>query len=82
MLEMRHALNNALTSVLGNSELLLLEPGALTRPQRSQVETIRNMATRMHEILQRLSSLDAELKLLERQNENERQNQARAAAAS
>lgn len=82
MLEMRHALNNALTSVLGNSELLLLEPGALTGPQRSQVETIRNMATRMHEILQRLSSLDAELKLLERQSENERQNQARAAAAS
>ena len=25
MLEMRHNLNNALTSVLGNSELLLLE---------------------------------------------------------
>jgi signal transduction histidine kinase len=82
MLEMRHTLNNALTSVLGNSELLLLEPGTLAGPQRSQVETIRNMATRMHEILQRLSSLDAELKLLERQNENERQRQARAAAAS
>src|SRR5512146_1876234 len=30
MAEMRHALNNALTSVLGNAELLLLEPGAMS----------------------------------------------------
>ena len=29
MLDNRHSLNNALTSVLGNAELLLLEPGAL-----------------------------------------------------
>ena len=32
MLEMRHSLNNALTSVLGNSDLLLLEPGSLVGP--------------------------------------------------
>ena len=30
MLEMRHNLNNALTSVLGNSDLLLLEPGSFS----------------------------------------------------
>jgi len=31
MLEMRHNMNNALTSVLGNSDLLLLEPGVVQR---------------------------------------------------
>ena len=38
VLEMRHNLNNALTSLLGNSELLLLEPGALSAEARPQVE--------------------------------------------
>jgi len=61
MLDMRHTINNALTSVLGNSELLLLEPGALKAEERSQIQTIRNMALRMHEILQRFSSLEKEL---------------------
>ena len=62
MLEMRHSLNNALTSVLGNSELLLLEPGALSAPVREQVDTIRSMALRIHEIVQRFSSLETELR--------------------
>jgi signal transduction histidine kinase len=61
MLEMRHNLNNALTSVLGNSELLLLEPGALSANARAQIETIRSMSLRMHEVLQRFSSLEKEL---------------------
>lgn len=65
MLEMRHGFNNALTSVLGNSELLLLEPGTLSASARSQIETIRNMALRMHEVLQRFSSLEKELNVLE-----------------
>ena len=65
MLEMRHSLNNALTSVLGNSELLLLEPGALSAPVREQIEIIRNMALRMHEIIQRFSSLELEMKVAE-----------------
>jgi signal transduction histidine kinase len=62
MLDKRHSLNNALTSVLGNSELLLLEPGALSAPVRDQIDTIRNMALRMHEIIQRFSSLEAEMR--------------------
>jgi signal transduction histidine kinase len=70
MLEMRHNLNNALTSVLGNSELLLLDPGTLPAGQRSQLETIRNMAGRMHEVLQRFSSLETEMRFMERQKEN------------
>ena len=65
MLEMRHSLNNALTSVLGNSELLLLEPGAFSAPVREQIEIIRNMSLRMHEIIQRFSSLEMEMKVAE-----------------
>ena len=67
VIEMRHTLNNALTSVLGNSELLLLEPGAFSAGVCSQIDTIRNMALRMHEILQRFSSLEKELTFVERQ---------------
>jgi len=67
MLEMRHSFNDALTSVLGNSELLLLEPGSLSAESRSQLATIRNMSLRMHEILQRFSSLEKELCIVEKQ---------------
>lgn len=62
MIEMRHSFNNALTSVLGNSELLLLEPGALSGEVREQVATIHSMALRMNEILQRFSSMEAEMR--------------------
>lgn len=80
ILEMRHSLNNALTSVLGNSELLLLEPGSLTANARSQIDTIRNMALRMHEVLQRFSSLEKELSVVEKQAEKEKQGRSQAAA--
>lgn len=64
MLEMRHNLNNALTSVLGNSDLLLFEPGTLSAPVRAQIETIRHMTLRINEILQRFSSLEKELNVV------------------
>jgi signal transduction histidine kinase len=67
MIEMRHNLNNALTSVLGNSDLLLLEPGSLSAQTRSQIETIRNMALRIHEIMQRFSSLEKEMNVVAQQ---------------
>lgn len=67
MIEMRHSLNNALTSVLGNSDLLLLEPGSLSAQPRSQIETIRNMALRIHEIMQRFSSLEKEMNVVAQQ---------------
>jgi signal transduction histidine kinase len=67
MLAERHALNNALTSVLGNAELLLLDAQNLPPATYSQIETIRNMAVRMHEILQRFSSLEKELKIMDQQ---------------
>jgi signal transduction histidine kinase len=82
ILEMRHSLNNALTSVLGNSELLLLEPETLSAGARSQIETVRNMALRMHEILQRFSSLEKELTVIERQTEKANTAKALKAAAT
>jgi signal transduction histidine kinase len=80
IIEMRHTLNNALTSVLGNAELLLLEPGAFSAGVCSQIDTIRNMALRMHEILQRFSSLEKEMKFLEKQTAEEQSIATQAAA--
>ena len=71
MLEMRHNLNNALTSVLGNSDLLLLEPGSLSAQTRAQIETIRNMTLRIHEIMQRFSSLEKEMNVVAQQAERD-----------
>ena len=63
IVEARHGLANALTSVLGNSELVLLDSGAeLGAEVRGQLETIHAMSLRMHETLQRLSSLDIEMR--------------------
>jgi len=81
MLEMRHAFNDALTSVLGNSELLLLEAGSLSAESRSQLATIRNMSLRMHEILQRFSSLEKELCIVEKQAGRETKSEASLATA-
>jgi len=71
MVEMRHNLNNALTSVLGNSDLLLLEPGSLSAQTRAQIETIRNMTLRIHEIMQRFSSLEKEMNVVAQQAERD-----------
>lgn len=79
MLEMRHSLNDALTSVLGNSELLLSQAGILSAPAREQLETIRNMSLRMHEIFQRFSSLEIELRYAD-QRKGDKAAHARAAA--
>jgi signal transduction histidine kinase len=81
ILEMRHSLNNALTSILGNSELILLEEETLSPAASSQIETIRNMGLRMHEVLQRFSSLEKELKVAEKQAQTETIAKAQAAGA-
>ena len=59
---MKHSVNNALTSMLGNAELLLLEPGQLSAQSLAQIKTIHNMALRINEIMQRFSSLANEMK--------------------
>jgi signal transduction histidine kinase len=71
MLEMRHSLNNALTSLLGNSDLLLIEPGSLSAESRAQIETIRNMTLRIHEVMQRFSSLETEMNVVAQQVERD-----------
>lgn len=78
--EMRHNTNNALTSVLGNAELLTLEPG-LPAPALSQAETILNMALRLHEVFRRFASLEEELSVAARQSGKEVA-QSRATAAA
>lgn len=82
MIEMRHSLNNALTSVLGNSDLLLLEPGSLSAQSRAQVETIRNMALRIHEIMQRFSSLEKEMNVVAQQAQTDAGKSYAAAAGA
>lgn len=67
MIEMRHNVNNALTSVLGNAELLALEPG-LPANVAAQADTVRNMALRLHEVFQRFSSIEKELSVAARES--------------
>jgi signal transduction histidine kinase len=67
MVEMRHNVNNALTSVLGNAELLTLEPG-LPANVLDMADTIGNMALRLHEIFQRFSSIEKELSVAARES--------------
>jgi len=62
MLEMKHNINNALTSILGNAELLLLEPGQLTAQSLQQIKTVQHMSLRLNEIMQRFSSLASEIR--------------------
>ena len=80
IIDMRHNLNNALTSILGNSELLLMGADGLQNQSQSQVETIRNMAIRMNEVMKRFSSLEKELNAVARQSD-EQKGKSQAAAA-
>jgi signal transduction histidine kinase len=81
IVDMRHGLNNALTSLLGNSDLLLIEPGSLSAQARAQIETIRNMTLRIHEVLQRFSSLEKEMNVVAQQVERDSGKYRVAAAA-
>jgi len=69
MLEMRPSVNNALTSILGNADLLLLEPEQVTAECRDQIRTVHTMALRLHEIMQRFSSLAAEMRAGEKESQ-------------
>jgi signal transduction histidine kinase len=71
MLEVRHDLNNSLTSVLGNAELLLLDADSLPASARDQLQTIHEMALQMHEIMQRASSVAAEARTAENPSQDE-----------
>jgi len=71
MLDMKHSLNNALTSMLGNAELLLLEPGQLSSQSLAQIKTIHSMALRINEVMQRFSSLASEMRDAETASQGE-----------
>ena len=66
MLEMRHGFNNALTSVLGNAELLLLQSEVLDAGMQEQLETVHAMTLRLHEMMQRFTSLEVEMQCTEK----------------
>jgi len=63
-----HGLANALTSVLGHSELMLMEEG-VPDAVRERLATIHASSMGIHGILQRLSVLDRELQMAERRAE-------------
>jgi signal transduction histidine kinase len=81
MLEMRPSVNNALTSVLGNADLLLLEPGQASGESREQIQTIHTMALRLNEIMQRFSSLSAEMRAGEKDSQAETEAASQRVAA-
>ena len=71
MLDMRPSVNNALTSVLGNADLLLLDAESIHPDAREQIRTIHTMALRLNEIMQRFSSVAAEMRAGEKESQAE-----------
>jgi hypothetical protein len=68
LLEARPGMINALTSLLGNADLILLSGEPLPPECREQVRTIRTMALRLNEMFQRLFSLENEMELNDRKS--------------
>jgi hypothetical protein len=68
LLDARPGMINALTSLLGNADLILLSGAPLPPECREQVRTIRTMALRLNEMVQRLSSLENEMELNDRKS--------------
>ena len=60
MQQVRHSLNNALASVLGNAELLLLE--SLPVGTRERLTNIHSGALQLHEIMRRMAQLESQIK--------------------
>jgi signal transduction histidine kinase len=71
MSDMKHNVNNALTTILGNAELLLLEPGQLSVQSLHQIKTMHSMTLRINEIMQRFSSLASEIREAENASQPE-----------
>jgi signal transduction histidine kinase len=60
VLESRHQINNTLSSVLGNSELLLMEPKTLGSQAREQIRSIHKMSLRLYELVQRMGEVETD----------------------
>ena len=80
MTDMKHSVNNALTSMIGNAELLLLEPGQLSKQSLAQIKTIHSMAMRINEIMQRFSTLASEMREAENASQAETEDASAAHA--
>jgi signal transduction histidine kinase len=61
---LRHEVNNPLTGILGNAEMLLARRDRLPASAIERLETIANLAVRLRETVQRLSSA-AELRQID-----------------
>src|SRR5205085_9961543 len=70
--EMRHNINNALTAVLGNAELMMLESDLVLGSAREQVQIVHAMALRIHQTMQELSSLENKLAATEKETTHTR----------
>jgi signal transduction histidine kinase len=81
MLDMRPSVNNALTSVLGNADLLLLDAQSIHPDAREQIRTIHTMALRLNEIMQRFSSVAAEMRAGEKESQAETSTVSQISAA-
>ena len=53
---LRHELNNPLTGILGNAEMLLRHPEGLSTDAVPRVETIADLAVRLRETIRRISN--------------------------
>jgi signal transduction histidine kinase len=53
---LRHEVNNPLTGILGNAEMLLARRDRLPASAIERLETIAHLAVRLREIVRRLSS--------------------------
>jgi signal transduction histidine kinase len=76
MTDMKHNMNNALTSMLGNAELLMLEPGQLSSESLIQIRTVHSMALRINEIMLRFSTLSNEMREAEKASQAETEAEA------
>jgi signal transduction histidine kinase len=81
MLDVRPSVNNALTTVLGNADLLLLDAESIHPDAREQIRTIHTMALRLNEIMQRFSSVAAEMRAGEKESQPETNNVSQISAA-
>lgn len=71
MLEMSHIVNDALTSLVGNADLLLLAAEPVSAQGCDQIRTIRAMGLRLSQVMQRFSSLASEIGAVEKQSQAE-----------
>jgi signal transduction histidine kinase len=76
----QHDMANALTGLMGHAELLMTEPG-ISHEVRQKMGTIHAMSLRLHDVLQKLSSLDRELRVAERQAMQKKLDEPSARAA-